>query len=469
MVNKSEIKYVVREVATKKRYRGQFVDVRSIIIGIEDINKGIIYPSPLTNFIMTNYENMGNSLSAQSNPASEVCKFLNYVWERVQSEDPDFRDLKGQGIYGLKLIHGSRYITYKTREGLQHKSVKRIERYLTHFYVFLEEEKIIGEFDKKKKVNHIGKGEYFLSPFRKTPLQTEYPSKQLNSNEDAEMDALKDFGKNRILILTELIMTARAVCPEIALGLCFQFFGGLRRSEDINLTKSSLEISGNNGSDMFILKVRDNQNKLFSKLKNTRNEQVKRPRNQTLLLCDLLSDVYEEHMDMLKQQEKKFIEKQTRKPASERKNWNPAGLFMSSRTGQPISGENYAEKFKAVKKAFLKKLREKRRFDDYELLNTKWATHIGRGVFTNFLMSLGMNVTQVAIARGDRNLDSALAYFEERNLIENMQNALQEIRNEAKQQEALMEVEKAFNEKKSDIETSRIVKWKELYRVGSRV
>lgn len=432
------MKYVVREVQLKNKNNEY---TKAIIIGIQKVKTGIIYPSPLTNFIKAYYRSVGKSLSTQSNPANEVCKFLNYVLDKIQYEDSDFIELKSQGIFGLNPLHGSRYITYKTREGLQSKTVKRIERYLTNFYLFLEEEKIIVEFDKRKKRNYRDGKDHYASPFRHVSLETEFPKEDDLVEVENE---LKDFGKNRLQILTEIIMTALVVHPEIALGLCFQFLGGLRRSEVINLTKLSLQTSGDYGSDKFVLIVRDNQNKLFPHLKNTRNEQVKRPRNQTLLLCGLLSDVYKEHIEIIKKLELK------------KKLKNNIGLFISPRTGQPMSGENYADKFDDIKRAYLEKLIQERRFDDYERLNTKWATHIGRGVFTNYLMSLGMNVTQVAIARGDRNLNSALEYFENRNLIENMENALKEI-------------EEAYKKQESNIEISHIARWKELYRIGSRI
>src|SRR5699024_4413291 len=95
--------------------------------------------------------------------------------------------------------------------------------------------------------------------------------------------ALVDFGSNRYPLTLKFINIARLIALEIALGICYQFFGGLRRAEVINLTKHSVKKTGKNT----ILEIRDNQDILFSHIKNTSHLQVKKPRDQALLANEL--------------------------------------------------------------------------------------------------------------------------------------------------------------------------------------
>ena len=53
--------------------------------------------------------------------------------------------------------------------------------------------------------------------------------------------------------------------------------------------------------------------------------------------------------------------------------------------------------------------------NDYLFLtDKKWSTHIGRGIFTNFLLQVGATIPEIAIARGDKNLSSVMSYVEEK-------------------------------------------------------
>lgn len=50
-----------------------------------------------------------------------------------------------------------------------------------------------------------------------------------------------DFGENRYELVQRFIKIAQDVAPDITLGICFQFFGGLRTGEVVNLTKEAIE------------------------------------------------------------------------------------------------------------------------------------------------------------------------------------------------------------------------------------
>lgn len=53
------------------------------------------------------------------------------------------------------------------------------------------------------------------------------------------------------------------------------------------------------------------------------------------------------------------------------------------------------------------------RYQDYlDFSQTKWRSHIGRGVFTNMCLDAGFNEKQTAVLRGDRSTQSMESYFD---------------------------------------------------------
>ncbi|TKI78832.1 site-specific integrase, partial [Bacillus cereus] len=118
--------------------------------------------------------------------------------------------------------------------------------------------------------------------------------------------------------------------------------------------------------------------------------QVKRPRETMVLDDQKLWEVYYAHMAQLEKIKRKFKDKDT------------GALFISKKSGLPISGTGYAKKFVKIKERFLAKLIANNRYEDIEFLTSaEWSTHIGRGVYTNFLIDLGLSIEEIANLRGD--------------------------------------------------------------------
>ncbi|WP_394191428.1 hypothetical protein [Paenisporosarcina quisquiliarum] len=426
--------YVVREYDILEVNGEVETYISTIGIGIKNTRTNIIYPSPITNFIKSMYRNKGKSLSSQRNSAYAVTRFLNYITRQISEENNDFIDLKNIGLCGLGLIHGSQYISFlslKVNAGsLSTNYVNDQMQYLIKFYYWLKIQGIIHD-DFKIEYKSIKRGNFEriveVNPFDNFELGT-----ILTGRDERVLNKLSDFGSNRYNLTIKFINIARNVAPEIVLGICFQFFGGVRRSEVVNLTRQSII----NHGDGLILHIRDNQKLLFPNVKNTSDIQVKTPRNQTLLMNDLMLNIYKEHLSRL--------------DGFKRKNNNSNVLFASEHTGLPITGKQYHSKFMKVKKALLNTLSTEENINDYLLLaETSWSTHIGRGIFTNFLLDLGLNPTQIAIARGDRNINSALAYVDEKTAIENMKVAINNIR-------------EAYEKRESIINSETLKKWREV-------
>ncbi len=97
----------------------------------------------------------------------------------------------------------------------------------------------------------------YHSVFRDPSLGTRFPSRDTSKRKVAK---LKDFGEDRNQLTIHFIRTAMDIAEDIALGLCFQFYGGLRRGEVVNVSRGDLIVS--EGESMEV-QIRDNRRKFF--------------------------------------------------------------------------------------------------------------------------------------------------------------------------------------------------------------
>lgn len=377
-------------------------------ICIQD-NVGLIFPSPITNFIKREYADKGLSLNSQRNAAYVITRFLNFLVANI--EDPLFRSLKFSGLKGLELEHAARYISLKSMESRSgKKSDKYVAsqiHYIDRFYVWLKQQQITAQdYSIEKKLRTIfrtTRKPIYESIFELNDIEVLYPT----DNGQIER-TLKTFGENRDILISQFINCAREVCPEISLGIALQILAGLRRSEVINLTNSSISLENNGG----VVHIRDNQNKLFAHLSSKSDVQVKFPRDQIVLCSDILKQLFDEHMDK-----------------HSKVNLDSPALFINRKTKKVITGKSYHYRFNKVKEAFLERLLKSNNLHDYRLLTSKdWSTHIGRGIFTNILLDLKLTPTQIALARGDRSINSALSYTDEHLMIEEVKFAIEKFR-----------------------------------------
>lgn len=411
--------FVVRETEIEDIINGEIKRTRTVVLGLLDKKRGIVLPHPLTDFIRLKYEYQSKSLNAQLAAARTISRFLNFIYGEIIKQDEEFLNLVYLGIKGLKLIHGSRYITHLSSRGIKKETVENYEGYLKVFFLFLQEQKLVDlEFNLARYLDIEGKW-IEQSPFKHSMFQTKYPRRETQVKRRAK---LKDFGENRYILTLEFIQKTREIAPEIAFGVCLQFYGGLRRGEVVNLTRGSIKAKF--GESMNV-EIRDNRRILFQHLKDTSKENPKRLNylqvhmaNQTVLDNELLWEVFDDHLRTLD-----IMGKRNRL-------LDYSALFVDQ-DGKAMSGNVYERKFKKVKKYFMKELGViEGRDDDFELLNESyWGTHIGRGNFTNFLFDMGLTITQIAIARGDTSIDSAMEYVDEKVTQQAIKEAIEELKN----------------------------------------
>jgi len=393
------MRFVVREFDehSKSNYKDSCIG-----IGVKE-NDQIILPSPLSNFIKSEYRNKGKAINSQRNAAFAITRFLNHLFEKTDN----YTELIHKGLPALTLNHGADYITYlslKTRvKELDSYYVKTEIKYINKFYYWMNKQHILNE-----KFELI----YNSIPFGRKNINVESNLFEINdldiilpTKNKVISNKLKDFGANRNKLILHFIRTAQKLEPLLALGLALQIFGGLRRSEVINLKTSSLKWSNRS----LVIEVRDNQKELFPDALNKADLQVKSERDQICLCPEIIKSLYENHVSLLEKQKLK----------------NESALFISYRTLKPLKGKRYSAKLEKIKQHFLDELLENNYMEDYLLLaNNRWSTHVGRGIFTNILIDLGLTPTQIALARGDKSIQSSLSYVDEHTLITSMKLAI---------------------------------------------
>jgi len=390
----TNFEYFVREIYLRNSTDEVEFTENVINIGIRNKIDGTIAPSPLTNIIIKNFEKSNSKLNTAKAPADLIVRFLNFVNNRIEEGDPDFIDLKQAGIKGLSLQHGSRFISHQAIVKLnKRKTIMQYQYYLSDFFVFLNKEGLNNNYPIKPTVRSSRYGKkikgYAVS-FEDAP---EPPNKVRKDKQKQTLKKLKDFGGNRLIMTIEFIGIAKRLYPEMALGIYFMFYGGLRRGEVVNLTHRSLNYKNNSSC---ILLVRNRTIELFSHIKSNSKNQVKSERDQIVLMTPLLDELIKHH--------KKYYKN------------HPTALF-SNQYGKPITGRSFERRFQNIRKLFEKELSKKiGRRNDYEIVKfVSWQNHIGRGVFTNFLLSIGMPLTEVSIARGDSSGEALNDYIEELN------------------------------------------------------
>lgn len=388
-------------------------DILEIFICIRDNSTGIVYPHPLTNFIR-NIDRKRKAPNTLKFYAEEIKKFLNYLLKNIEDEDELFINLREVGLAGLNLIHGSDYITFLTHRHrlgqISAQTVYRAERAILKLYEWMLEEDNLNEriniiYKQYKIGNRILV--YSNSPFDNSELGTEYPA---HTQGKIVSTKLHDFGAGRLDLVNLFINTAQIEAPDIALGIAFQCYGGLRAGEVVNLTRSNVKPPKKYGLQNYELTIADRWDILFPDKELITGEQVKYPRSQVIFNVPIIQDLTQRHLERLKRLDTQGKTKNK-------------GAFILSARGNPITYAGYYERFNKVKEVFLELISD----DDYHRLTSKpWSTHIGRGIYTNMLeFILHWSPSEIAIARGDKDIKSSLEYIELENVKRKTKDAIE--------------------------------------------
>ena len=232
----------------------------------------------------------------------------------------------------------------------------------------------------------------------------EYPDKNYKGK-----PVLKDMDED---VWNRFIEYAEEFYPNIALGVAFQCMGGLRMGEVINLTIDSLDVC--KSQQHIKVQIQDRQEELFRDRKiNERKSQNKKTRfDQPIFNFNGdLFDMLDRHLTRL---------------AKNNNVKNTNALFINSK-GQAMTGESYYKHFSNLKRDFMKYLEDEGYAELHSKLEKyKWGTHIGRHIFTNYLIKIGAvsgadgePVAKYLMAlRGDTSEKSSSVYIDTKAVIE---------------------------------------------------
>ncbi|SFB25654.1 MULTISPECIES: site-specific integrase [unclassified Bacillus (in: firmicutes)] len=312
---------------------------------------------PLTDFIFTHWKH--RSYNTMKSHASNLCSFLNYL---IRNK----RKLGISNLADLDIEHATEFLNQQTFDKKSRETVLSYQRTLFQLFKYLLQ---------KNAINN-------RPPFNNVIL----PSPRANNVEH---------NLPEVYILRFLELASIIVNP-IALGIYLQIFGGLRVGEVVNIQKYDIKTIGPYGIDGLMLNIEKTQ--FRTDLKDTSGSNyVKKTRDQLVLgFRDWLKNLYKDH-----------YENYAISNTSE-------ALFLNKH-GKPMSGSSYRYYFRILKKEFIKSLILSENPHDkiaaVALKNSDWSTHIGRGIFTNMIAEVAENPQEIALLRGDEDINSSLPYM----------------------------------------------------------
>lgn len=321
---------------------------------------------PLTHFVFDKWKN--RKYQTQKLYAGTVVMFLNYIFI------DNSREFNLPNLSSLKFEHGNRFLNHLIYQGASRTTINARDRALRYFYYYLAQKGKLTEisvedfeFAKQPLVEGLALKSPFKVDFPPAPSGLGYIQ--------------HDLPEPYILLFLE---TAVETSGLIALGIYFQLFGGLRESEVCSVKRADVHSLGPFGERGLVVKLGT-------------KEGVKKPRYQCIwAMFDWLQTLYKNHKS-------RYI------PLD-----GSDALFVNTQ-GRAMTPPTYTYQFNKVKRAFLKKLRESDNLTDQQfaiyLEEKKWATHLGRGVFSHLAAEVASTVLDIAVARGDSSLQSSLSYL----------------------------------------------------------
>lgn len=362
---------------------GELIKNENVLIMIERKkgNSVIHKVHPVSEYLFRHSNNNKKyKINSLKKTASYLVKFLNYTVIENGAE------YKIEDVWDLTFEHGELFLNKYSLSGVALETVLACEEVLKNFYFFLANKNVlknisIGDFSYK--VDESGTVGSLESPFKGIIYPEEQPK---NIEHDLPFDLVVMF-----------IDTAMLHTPNIALGVYFQFFGGLRVGEVVNTAKSTLSLKGPFGRYGIVINLK-NKN-LRRKLKHSSSGgAVKKPRKQIVYpyKAGLLEKLYKKHI------------------SSYLYNQSEDALFINAK-GLPMTDASYIYYFNKLKDIFITRLKNSNdivlKQVAVNLQSRKWSTHIGRGVFSNMIAEVAENIAQIRQARGDSSWEASFSYL----------------------------------------------------------
>lgn len=406
-----EYKSVIKSIEVPKNESIVTKNVAFIVQRITVDNNVIDIPHPVSAYVQA----ASNIINTQKFKADKINQFLNFTLREIEEDNDDFIELPQKGLCGLNFIHAAAYLNYSGEELLNaYKTVTSKENIIIDFYLYLINAGILDKDVRLETYTYIddyGKSKIgIVNPFRSPDTYVRYPDKNSRNKKIKR----KNMDIDTWMMLIE---TAQKRDPIMAFPVYSQIMGGLRRGEVVNLITDAI-MPGKDNRHME-LDIADRQHILFiNRNVNLTSSQVKKPRANQIVLDPFkdLFPLYERHLKIINE-----IKTRTKSPFK-------TALLVND-DGLPMTGENYRYRFNKLKDAFLEELQYKSYETYTDLYKTRWGTHIGRGIFTNFIIEQGLadGLSEkalerfVADLRGDKNVESAKDYIDIYNITKQLQ------------------------------------------------
>ena len=395
---------------------------RIFIVKFDSQSPKFILPSPLTYFVLK----YGKSYNTQRKYANELCGFINYLISKVQQGGNEmFEALKIQGLSGLTFYHLANYLNHISNNPEEQLSLDTVlikQNVLYNFYKYLSLSKINKlNDDVIEKMNILNsqvanRKRRKVSPFDLCPdIVIKYPKQLTKSN-----GVLKDMPEELWNLFVEY---AEEYYQPIAFGVLLTICSGIRRGGCVNLRVKDVKQHKHN--HLLYLDIKDNQLELFGERDiNLNNSQVKKVRKKqpVLPLHSRILEIFDTH--------KKYLMKVYNSQHIEDK-----ALFVNA-DGLPMSGDSYSTYFSKLKQDFIEFLQnEGLPVLAQQMREYRWATHIGRHIFTNTIVKKGYANGSgnkpipklVALLRGDSSEESSMVYIDEFTLSEAVSKNINDI------------------------------------------
>ena len=396
----------IKVIANPQNVKNEY---KPFIVMYDTSNPKIYTISSLSGYINLVYGR--SEYNTQLQAAKNICTFLNFLI--INKNGKHSPQEISNGLYCLTIQDFADFINFLTYvKQNSYTTVKQYERVITRFYAYLSDVGILERNLINSTKNTKTNKPQYISPFDEmnNKYLVHYPNKHKKKAE-----ILKDMDEEMFNLF---IHYAQIYYPNIVLAIEFECCGGLRGAEIVNLKIEDISLFPN--KNYMKTNIRDHQYSLFaSRNIALQNSQVKKPRNGQVIFDfnGQLFDLWNSHMDYLK------------KHSRDKKN----PLFINA-DGYAMSGDSYRKQFEKLKFDFISFLENQGYYEKSEYLRSKkWSTHIGRHIYTNFLLKTGVlndsfgrpNAEFLAVLRGDSSIESANTYIDEGVLLDNISKALE--------------------------------------------
>lgn len=364
--NKNNLRFVVRATTIevfKDKFKQPVMKKHSIIcLQNQDNGKEVVHP--ITDFIFSYWKQ--TEYNTMANASFKTVALLNWLYFDGKETIND--------LSKIKTVQIIQFLYSLTEKGNTRDTVKSYERVIIKFLSYLSYKEILNpNFNLEK-------------------FKIELQSSMIYNNRK-KYDRIHEFKNELIIPFLELAFKER---NPIALGVYYQIFGGLRAGEVVNLAKTDIKNIGSFGEFGQILDIHPNS--FRSDIKTTSGKgEIKVNRRQVVFpYKHLLKKLYKAHIQNYKATD------------------GTTALFVDS-NGKAMTGDTYNYHFRQLKKIFIETLSKDKdiRLVTYAkyLEDMKWGTHIGRGLYSNVMAEYAENPLELAVARGDYNLNSSLTYI----------------------------------------------------------